>query len=276
MRESLPRLLKSARSCALLVATCLLCATGAAADTMTIDGGGEAIDQATFIPFGGLTQDLTNLIDAADGSEGNPLPAPRFQQVYDASAFSELGPISIEQISFFASIGQPDANPAVLGGTNCSVGFDECGLFTIQMSTTTLDINGLSETNFLSNLQGGQQLFSESVLLTGSFAEGVLSFSGTPYTYDPEDGNLIIDFQILDFATSTDLTQNLGKLFFDGTRDDGESPAYSVVDNFDGLDNIGFGLVTGIDYQLVPEPSTGLLLAMGLAGFGFRSRRKRG
>lgn len=271
MREALPRLRLLVITGAFLAMASLTTASGAGANTLTVGNSPGANNVASFIPFGGLTQDLKNAIDNADGSEANPLPQPRFQQVYDSSTFSDFGPIQIDEIRFFASINQPDANPGLLGGTSCSDGRTECGLFTVQMSTTTLDVNMLSETDYLGNLQSGQQLFEESVLLTGSFAAGILSFSGTPYTYDPSQGNLIIDFQVLEFTTSTDLTQNLGRLFFDGTQD-ASDPVYSVADNYNGLDNSGFGLVTQFEYQLVPEPGTGLLLGLGLVGFGLRRR----
>jgi hypothetical protein len=232
------------------------------------------------------------------------MPQPRFQQVYDASSFAAFGPIiRIDEISFTQETVQI-GNPGLLGGDgaeNCSGTLTKCGLFTITLSTTSKPVNGLlpeppsppdpsaytSMAEFNANgfpiLEGLQVVFAQQILLSDYYDSGlgvltITTLTGSPFFYDPNDGNLIIDIQITDFGTSNDLTQGASSLFFNATDDkdlESEPGPYSLVNNFDGRDNDSYGLATAFELTLVPEPSAGILLGLGLVGLGCLRRGRR-
>jgi hypothetical protein len=267
-----------------LVGALVLLAAPSTAITIEV---GTPPGSRSFIPFGGLSPELSNEINMAIIA-GDPLPVPRFQQVYDASLFGSIA-LRVRELEFFADTGDQIGNAGLLGGTTCSGILTECGLVTIRLSTTSRSpddeiitpASTLSETNFDGNLEGATAIFAQQILLedyaSAGTDGGLLTIPGTPFLYDPlTDGNLIIDIQFTDFGTTADLTQGRSTLLFDGSDETGVSPLpYSVVDNYDGLDNTGFGLVTTFDFTTVPEPSAALLLGGGLIGIALRRRVRR-
>jgi len=238
----------------------------------------------TFIPFGGLTNQLKNAINDNPGD----LPVPRYQQVFDSTKFGEealtngvpigqLGLIRITEISFEEADSQIGGTPGLLGG-----------LFTLRLSTTPKPVNGLwdpsqasvacnggADSDFDCNLNPlSTAVFDSNVVLSSVSAAGVLTFTGGPFFYDPLAGeNLILDFQISGFRNASDLTLGLNSLNFKGT-DQSQDVLYSAAENWDGVDNQGIGLITKFAFT-VPEPGTAVLVALGLAGLSGRRRALR-
>jgi hypothetical protein len=248
----------------------LVAAGDARAMPILIGAAPQPFELPTSIPFGDVTPDLATAInDAINNSQ--PLPTPRYQQVYDSGSFG-ASPLSIEQIRFFEDASQP-VNAAPLGGNTCSDATPPCGTVTVRIGTTSLAVNALADGNYEDNATGGWSVFVQDVLLSSISAGGVLEFTGTPYVYDPDDGNLVIDVQFGDFGIVNDLTQGLNALLYEATANP-ESPVYSLVSNYDGLDNSSFGLVTEFEATVIPEPASGLLLCGGLALLGALRRNR--
>jgi len=246
----------------LLAPLWLAVAGGAHAMTILIGASPQPIELPTYIPFGDLTPELVNGINDAISND-QPLPTPRYQQVYDKNSFPS-SPLSVDKIRFFEDGSQP-INAAPLGGNSCSDSTPPCGTVTVRIGTTSLPVNGLDPdaADFDANFDVASAVFIQDVLLSSLTAAGVLEFAGSPFVYDPEDGNLLIEVQFGDFATVNDLTQGMNAVFYEATGD-AESPVFSLVSNYDGLNNASFGLVTEFDVTIVPEPATGLLLTAGL------------
>ncbi|MCP4962203.1 MAG: hypothetical protein GY925_23410 [Actinomycetia bacterium] len=160
-----------------------------------------------------------------------------YQQVYDQDEFP--GPITITGISF-------------QGGT----GVLASGTYSLSLSTTQAPVDALDTTDFGSNLGADNSVFSVRVL-TGGLAPSVLSFFGTPFHYDPSDGNLLLDIAVTGFVegTATYLAHN-------GSA----AGVFSRAHNFGTFGYEGYGLVT----TFVPEPDVPLLLIATLLGASAR------
>jgi hypothetical protein len=209
-------------------------------------------DTNSFIPFGGLSSELSQLLD-------DPAVIPQYQQVYNKDAFGGL--LMITQIEFF-QLDPPGApGSALLGGT-----------FNIRLSTTTKSMNGLACCDNISldtNRGSDEVAFALNEVLADNDLVGTLTFSGTtPFIYDPSEGNLLIDMQVSGYDPNNavgDLVLGTRRFFQQTTDTIGEGdPLVSLASNWDGLNNMGLGLVTGIVFVFVPEPSTFFLMSSGL------------
>lgn len=283
------------RSFAVAILAMAIFSPTASALSLTIGGVPDSPGDRSAFPFGAVTGQLSTAIQTAI-INGDPLPTPRYQQVYDADEFGVL-PMRISSITFTYDPDDQINNAALLGGTNCSGSRTECGLYTLRISTTTKDVDNLTLPSsdppgvvpeyspdawarYESNLNPlVTEIFATDVLLSDIDSGGVLTFTGPNFRYDPlVDGNLIIDLQIGEYGTTLDLTQGGSTLLFDATDDAGfpsEPVPYSTADNFDGQDNSSFGLVTTFEVTTVPEPGTAVLVALGLVGIAARRRSLR-
>ena len=180
-------------------------------------------------------------------------PGIRYQQVYSSSAF--LTPMFISDLTFFY------------------VPFSQLGVnqgpYTIYLSTTSKSVGGLS-TDPAANITGSAfTFFPTGTLPTFSFVDGqpVFRISGSPYYYDPTQGNLLLDI----VSTSVLIGGATG---FQVTN----SPLTSRMQCYNvstcGAD--ASGLVT--QFSTIPEPATLLLVATGGLPLALRAwrRRKRG
>jgi hypothetical protein len=184
-----------------------------------------------------------------------------YQQVYAASAFSGFsGETTIDGLTFYDDQVQNGAIPA--GGT-----------FTLSFSYTHDAPDALGTSSPSDNSFSGFQTFY-SGQLPGLSGE-TLDFVGTPFLYNPADGNLLLtvgvtnpsDFALtlyLDQASSTAVTSNAYFGTFDG------SP-------IEGANGMG-GLVTGFTLApnlATPEPGSLLLVLAGAGLIAYRRRRHK-
>ncbi len=188
----------------------------------------------------------------ADPGKGNCIPfncfIGEYQQVYTASAFS--GPITIHDLEFY--------NTQFNSGTTSM----SSGNWSIALSTTSADWNTLS-TNLAANIGADNTtVFSGNLFQPWAFGDTLHITLSTPFTYNPANGNLIMD-------VVSNVSVPGGVIYFD------ENTNNSIMGRIgNGFDNSGFGLVTGFSTTAAPEPASMALLAAGLFGLGF-IRRKR-
>ncbi|MGA2737752.1 MAG: PEP-CTERM sorting domain-containing protein [Bryobacteraceae bacterium] len=199
-----------------------------------------------------------------------------YQQVYSNTAFS--GDIAIDDLAFFqGQILQNGGQPA--GGT-----------YTLSFSYTSDAPGDLDLTNPNNNISSGSATFFSGTLpaLTPDSGPNVLSFAGTPFVYDPADGNLLLTITVTGGANS------LPFLYLDEAQCGPQTPCpigSTVVSSnayfgtvkgspVSGGNDVG-GLVTAFSYtsaigQTTPEPGSLLLVLAGIGFIGYRSRRSSG
>jgi hypothetical protein len=210
------------------------------------------------VPNSAATEDASAFVDGGAG----PV---RFMQIYDASQFAALSqPFLITEIAF-----RPDATPGPTGPRTVTM--------QLFASTTSRSVAELSST-FAENigpdnalLFEGTQIWSTASLPgpgnTKQF--DILQPLTTPFLYDPQAGNLVLDFQ---------LSSNSGPLI---RRDAAfPHPAINIVVGPGAATTgnvLGFGYVTQFTVEPVPEPSAAVLAGIGamVAMYCVWQRRKR-
>ncbi len=212
---------------------------------------------------------VPNALATADGNsfqDGGPVPV-RVMQIYGASQFAALsGPVLITQLAY-----RPDTSPGPSGPRSLNL--------QLFASTTSRSVAGLSST-FAENIGADNTL-----VFSGTWTQVTANLPGpgntrqfdielpltTPFYYDPQAGNLVLDFQVSSGsgpairrdAVSGDPTVNFVAAIGSPTATTGEV--------------LGFGFVTQFTVQPVPEPSAFALAslgALGLLGHAWRRRNK--
>ena len=196
------------------------------------------------------------------GPYGNCIPfgcaslfGPRYQQIYDAAAFS--GPLSITALSFFCT--NKDCNQSAVFGTES---------YAISLSTTSRSVTGLSAP--LSSNVGPNATSFFSGAFSGMTGSG-FTIHGSSFNYNPSSGNLLLDITII-FGTETNT-------YFDAGSDTRISRAYGseTAPGFGQNSGLltGFNVLTGNDVgYTVPEPASIALIATGLLAIVAVKRRR--
>ena len=195
------------------------------------------------------------------------VPSYRFQQVYDASDFAHLGtgPLSITRIDW-----RPDGDVAEPLETPSPQ-------WTMNMSTTSREPGGLSST-FADNLgtnvatvidgpvtiktqnlgpAGGPKAFDYGVDLT------------TPFTFDPSDGNLLMDLTV---------TDSVGPLLLDFNFSSNEMTSFYWTGALGPDSPVAGGDQWGghaLQFTVVPEPTSCVLMEFGIGACVLLTRRGR-
>jgi len=218
-----------ARNLAVIVLLSLTFSTVLYADSIIIGAPGTAINS---VPFG--------------GGVGSNL-GTRYQQAYSSVQFIGTGPVLITSIAF-------------LQGTVGTGGIFAPSNYTFYLSTISAGIDTLSNFNFDSNRGADNTLFT-SISLSGASPATFIISGDTPFLYDPAKGNLLMDIVV---APGGITAGSLGFPALYLARNDATG-IFSRYHNF-ATGNIGFGLVTEINFTSVPEPATFVLLSTGFAG----------
>ncbi len=207
-----------------------------------------------FLP---LSAHAGGLVIGAGAPDGNCFPFgcgtwnPEYQQVYAASDFS--GPITITEISFY-----DHNNPSNDLNT---------GNYQISFSTTLAAVDGLDLNNLANNVGGNNTLVYNADLpgLTGGAGGQLRIVLATPFTYDPSQGNLLID--VVSSA-------NNGLTFLDAYNGGANGIFSRALTPGCCSGDAGWGLVTGFNVTGVPEPATWAMMLIGVGAIGGALRRR--
>ncbi len=271
---------------ALAVATLLLIGVhNRPARAITI-GADLPVQVDTILPFGDVGSLVFNNVltqDSLPPDDGSPKDfVLRYQQWISPAAFAELsGTIQIGQIDFFAA--PPSVQDPLLSQAKFSIRLGTSDKALNQLEEPDLFNAPLDPTPFDNNIQNAQVLVDD-VMLVDLFDEntGVLRFRGTPFSFDTEgESALLIEITATGFFDEDmNLLPTLGQppgFYQEFVRrgpvfGDESNSTCASVDNLNGFDNQGSCLVASLT---LPEPSTGLCLAMGLVALAAGRRRAR-
>jgi hypothetical protein len=185
--------------------------------------------------------------------------AVEYQQVYGAGQFP--GMITITDLTFF----NDNFVPGSIAAAN----------YTISLSTTTAAVDGLDAT-FANNLGADSALFFSGALGGLIGPTNQFTITGTPFTYDPALGNLLLSLTSdgggLDFSVFLDFTSGAPAGTFSRAYSFDTSGVASNLENDTGLvTQFTFSPVT----SAVPEPSSWMLLGTALLAVLLARRMRR-
>lgn len=228
---------------------------------------------------------VTDAPGVAAGNAQGPAPfrfygtgGSRVQQVYEAPLFANFAG-GKRQITALAFRAFPGAFPSLFFGTTLSVSD-----VTIRLSTTARGDEGpnVLSTRYADNVGADEAVVYDGALTLTTTAIGSFDYLltlETPFVYDPDLGNLLLDVAIPTTARVSG-TGILGFLTFDtvNTLDDGIA---SIVSISNGAATSGVfstaGAVTRFFSDPVAVPAPGGLLLFALAGLtlGLARRMRR-
>lgn len=212
--------------------------------------------------FAGIEGDLNNCIPVAGCLGFN-----RYQQVFASSEFSAFGgPQFITEIAFRLDglVGQTFTH----NFSNVSVGLSTTAAAPDALSLTFANNRGADFTAVHSGLLALSATYNGAAI--GPQAFDIVIALSTPFRYDPNAGNLLLDWQ--SFGGEASDFAAVDASFVEGDSVSrvwglGAGDAMAV-----GADT--FGLITQFRTAGIPEPGTLLLSCVGLFAL-LRSRRRR-
>lgn len=169
-----------------------------------------------------------------------------YQQVYSSAVFS--GSIDITDLEFF--------NTEHAGGSLSTANFS------LSLSYTSKIPGFLNSGNPLNNIGSGSQTFFSGSL--PGLSNGILDISGTPFLYDPSQGDLLLTVSI------TGAVPNSDPLFLDQSQNDAQT-SRALFGASGAIAAFNTGLVTGFASNL-PEPSAVWFIGAGILFVGRRYR----
>jgi len=191
-----------------------------------------------------------------------------YQQVYMSSAFP--GTIDIEGLTFYE------------GQVTHNGGLPATGTYTLSFSYTSFDPGGLNLASPANNIGTGSETFFTGALpaLTPEGSGAWLVIDGTPFVYNPADGNLLLTVTYSGSANPPNAlylnTPQCGPQTYcpSGTPVVTGSAYFGTSGNGGNYDG---GLVTGFDYAPAvgtPEPASLLLTLAGIGVVGYFYKRR--